>query len=154
MAFQTRALDLARAFTEHTRSDGSTFYAAGSGSQWMLDAIKAAHHEEFPNDWRYAMVRQLAYALAEHDSADAARDAALDIASDATSPYHSDLLAWYADRPGRLSYADDWVIDYGIDSIDGGIGGHLMAGQSYCIEQMLHGLIDACEARQAELVEA
>lgn len=154
-SFQVRALDLARAFAEHVRTDGSTFYALPDSSPaWMTEAVMAAHHDELPNDWRYSMVRQLAYALAEQDDADVARDAATDIASDASTVYTSDLLNWYADRPGRIDYADEWIRDTGTDSVDGGILGHLFAGQTYCIEQMLHGLIDACEARAGELVEA
>lgn len=154
MTFQTRALDLARSFIEATRNDGTTHYCLAYSAPWMHEATRSAHHDEFPNDWRFAMVRQLAYALAEYDDADAARDAALDIASDAADIYTSDVLRWYADHPCRLSYADEWINDTGIDSVDGGILGHLMAGQTYCIEQMLHGLIDACEARQAELAMA
>lgn len=154
MTFQTRALDLARAFSEGIRSDGSSFVMlADSASEWMHDAVRHAHHEELPNDWRFAICRELAHALAEHESADTARDAALDIASDATMVYHRDILRWYADLPSRLDYADSWIADTGTDSVDGGIAGHLYAGQTYCIEQILHGLIDACEAAQAALVE-
>ena len=152
MTFQTRALDLARAFTEGVRSDGSTFfYVPETKPAWMLDAVRSAHHEEFPNDWRFSMCRQLAYAMAEHENVDDVREAALDIASDAATPYHAELLRWYADQPRRLCYADDWATDYGADAADS-ISGHLMAGQAYCIEQMLHGLIDACEAAQAAMV--
>lgn len=154
-SFQTRALDLARAFVECIREDGTTYLVMPESSpKWMHDCVRAAHHDELPNDWRFWMVRQLAYALAEQDDANAARDAALDISSDATTPYHGKLLAWYAERPGRLEYANEWVNDYGVDSIEGGIGAHLMLGQSYCIEQMLHGIIDACEARSVELINA
>ena len=105
-----------------------------------------------PNDWRFAMVRQLAYAIAEHKEAETIRDASLDVASDATTCYIGPLLAWYADRPGRLDYANEWLNDCGIDSVDDGINGHLFSGQTYCIEQMLHGIIDACEARSVELI--
>lgn len=153
-SFNIRALDLARAFKEQTRADGSTFYCIpDSQPSWMTETVFAAHHDELPNDWRFSMARQLAYAIAEHDSADAARDAALDIASDATTPYTGQLLAWYADRTSRIDYADQWISDNGIDSVDGGIVGHLFAGQTYCIEQMLHCIIDACEAQAAKLAQ-
>lgn len=155
MTFQTRALELARAFSEGIRSDGSSFFfIPDSQPAWMLDAVRSAHHEELPNDWRFSMCRQLAYAMAEHESADDVREAALNIASDAGTIYHAELLRWYAESPGRLDYADSWLSDTGIDSADGGIAGHLYAGQTYCIEQMLHCLVDACEAAQAAMIEA
>lgn len=117
----------------------------------MTETVRAAHHEELPNDWRFAMCRQLAYVVAEYDSADDIRDAGLDVASDAADIYTADVMAWYSARPSRLDYADQWINDTGVDSVDGGLLGHLMAGQAYCIEQMLHCIIDACEVRAHEM---
>jgi hypothetical protein len=153
-SFQVRALDLARAFTLQTRTNGTAFYyISDTQPAWMTEAVFAAHHDELPNDWRFGMCRQLAYAIAEHESADDARDVGVDIASDATTSFTADLLSWYADRPSRTEYADQWISDTGIDSVDGGIIGHLFAGQTYCIEQMLHCIIDDCEARDADLAQ-
>ena len=151
-SFQVRALDLARAFQEQTRDNKSTFYYIPEGKPpWMLEAVRSAHHDEFPNDWRFSMCRQLAYSIESYATPEEARDGAVDIASDAADIYTAKVLAWYAERPGRLDYADQWIEDNGINSVDGGTLGHLMAGQTYCIEQMLHCLIDACEAQAAKL---
>ena len=74
------------------------------------------------------------------------------MASDAADIYTAKVLAWYAEQPSRLDYADQWIADTGADSADD-VAGHLFAGQAYCIEQMLHGLIDACEAQAVKLAE-
>lgn len=153
MTFQTRALDLARAFQLKTRDNGSSFqYIPDNQPAWMLEAVRSAHHDEFPNDWRFAVCCELAYKLSNYETADNAREEALDMASDAADIYHSKLLKWYADDPSRLAYVDEWIADTGADSADD-VAGHLFAGQTYCIEQMLHGLIDACEAQAAKLSE-
>ena len=155
MTFQTRALELAQAFILETRDDGSQFYCLSvAAPQWMLSAVYTAHHEELPNDWRYDKLHELAQVLAQHESAEAAQDAALNIADNLADIYNGAILAWYADMPSRISYADQWISDAGIESSDNGIIGHLGAGQVYCIEQMAHDLIDACEAAQAAMVEA
>lgn len=153
MSFQIRAFDLAHAFQLQTRDDGSTYYSFRDGSpDWMTEAVYAAHDEELPNDWRYSVCNFLAQNLAKYATADEARDNIGDLADAQATIYTSDLLNWYAARPGRLDYADQADLEIG----DHGalIGDRLHLGHRYAIEQMAAVLIDACEVRVHALVEA
>jgi len=153
MSFQFRAFDLAQAFQFQTRDDGSIYYSLRDGSPgWMIEAVYAAHDGELPNDWRFSVCNFLAQNLAEYDSADDARDHAGELADAQATIYTSQLLNWYADRPGRLDYADQADLEIG----DHGalIGDRLHLGHHYAIQQMVGMLIDACESRSRQLVGA
>jgi hypothetical protein len=154
MSFQVRALDLARAFELKIRDDGSTFYIFREGSpEWMTEAVRAAHDEEFPNDWRFTICNFLAQNLAEYETAEDAYDHVSELAEAQDAIYTSDLLTWYAERPGRLDYAEQAEEELGRDP-GASIGDRLHLGHHYAIEQMAQVLISACEARAAELVGA
>lgn len=149
--FSVRALDLARTFQEKTRDNGDSFYfLPESAPAWMHELVRAAHHDELPNDWRFAKIRELAYSLAEYESANVARDSAGEIAQAAASVYTGTILGWYADIPSRLDYVTEWREAMGTES-RGGILDELIVGQYYCLEQMAHEIIDTSEARAEEL---
>ena len=147
-SFQTRALDLARCF--ELLSDGQkTYYVIRTGSpDWMVDAVRAAHDDELPNDWRYSICNYLTQNIAEHETADAARDNAGELAESQATIYTSELLSWYAERPGRLDYAEQAEETFGHDP-GATTGDRLHMGHHYAIEQMVHILISACEQKAA-----
>jgi hypothetical protein len=153
MSFQVRAIDLARAFELQTRDDGSTYYTIREGSpEWMTEAVRAAHDDEFPNDWRFRICNFLAQGIAEYETADDAYDNQSIIAEAQDAIYTSDLLAWYAERPSRLDYADQAEEELGRDP-GASIGDRLHLGHHYAIEQMAQVLISACEVRAQQMQE-
>ena len=149
--FQVNALNFARAFKEQTRDDSSHFFTLPeSAPQWMTEALKTAHDKELPNDWRFAMVRAIAYAVAECKSIDNAREDAMEVADRLADIYTGQLLNWYAELPSRLDYCDQYRKQFGADAADTTLS-HLMAAQAYAIEQMIHVILNACEARAVEI---
>lgn len=149
--FQVNALNFARAFSEQTRDDSSHFFILPeSASEWMRDALRSAHDEELPNDWRFGMVRSIAYAIAECESIENAREDAMEIADRLADIYTGRLLNWYAEMPSRLDYCDQYRETFGADAADTTLS-HLMAAQAYAIEQMIHVILNACEARAVEV---
>lgn len=149
--FQVNALNFARAFSEQTRSDSSHFFMLPeSAPEWMIEAVRSAHDEELPNDWRFAMVRSIAYSIAECESIDNAREDAMDLADNLATAYTGQLLNWYAEMPARLDYCDQYRQAFGADAADTTLL-LLMAAQAYAIEQMIHIILNACEARAVEI---
>jgi hypothetical protein len=148
--FQVNALNFARAFSEQTRDNGSHFFMLPeSAPAWMMEAVRTAHDEEMPNDWRFAMVRSIAYELAECESIDNAREDAMEIADRLADIYTGQVLNWYAEHSSRLDYCEQYREQFGADAADTTLS-HLMAAQAYAIEQMIHVILNACEARAVE----
>lgn len=149
--FQIRALDLALAFREQHRDNGTSFQMLPQTSpQWMHDAVKTAHDGEFPNDWRFAKVREIALWLHEQESLDSAREDAMEAADGMSYIYTGQLLEWYTADSSRLSYCDQYREEFGAEAADSTFL-LLSAGHAYAIEQMIHQVIAACEARAVEL---
>jgi len=149
--FQVRALDLARAFREQQRDNGTSFQMLPeSVPQWMHDTVKTAHDGEFPNDWRFAKVREIALWLHEQESLDSAREDAMEAADGMSYIYTGQLLQWYTADQSRLSYCDQYREEFGAEATES-TGMLLSAGHAYAIEQIIHQVINACEARAVEL---
>jgi hypothetical protein len=122
------ASELASSITWEERADGSRFLALADGSpQWMREAIRSAHEEELPNDWRYELALRSALALKEQQDAEP-YDLASEVAEQLSTVYTGELLSWYAETPSRLSYADDAREELGTGSADD-VGGMLQLGQ-------------------------
>lgn len=108
--------ELADAFVEDTRADGSKFVRLRDGHpEWMRDAVREAHGGAGPNDWHYEAIRAMAEGLAERtfdaetwngfDSA--VCDACHELADSLVDDYTSVLLEWLAQAPGALEACDE-----------------------------------------------
>jgi hypothetical protein len=149
--FQVNALNFALAFSEQTRDNGTSFQVLPeSAPQWMHDAVKLAHNGEFPNDWRFAKVREIALWLHEQESLDSAREDAMEAADGMSHIYTGQLLQWYAEIPSRLDYCDQYQQDFGNSATDSTCL-LLGAAQAFAIEQMVQVILNACEARAVEI---
>jgi hypothetical protein len=114
---QALARILSTRWEEMPRDDGSTFTALGGADDSLRsiarDAIRAAHEDELPNDWRYAVCK-----AATEELLSSGEDADLsEIASNAaeciSTVYTGELLHWYAEVPARISYAEESEEAYG-----------------------------------------
>ena len=149
--FQVKALDFALAFREVHRDNGTSFQMLPeSAPAWMHDAVKLAHDGEFPNDWRFAKVREIALWLHEQESLDSAREDAMEAADAMSNIYTGQLLEWYSADPSRLSYCDQYRDEFGNSATDS-TSLLLGAAQAYAIEQMVQVILNACEARAVEI---
>lgn len=108
--------ELAEAFVEDTRTDGSKFVRLRDGHpEWMRDAVREAHGDWMPNDRHYNAIRAMAEGLSERtfeaetwDGFDAAVcDACHELADSQVDDYTSALLLWLAEAPGALDACDE-----------------------------------------------
>ena len=133
---------LASAIQWEKRGDGSEFLRLADGSpQWMRDAIRSAHDEELPNDWRYELALRAALALRDSPAADR-YELAYEVAEELSTVYTAELLHWYTESPARLSYADEAREELGSGSADD-VGGMLQLGQWLAAQRGALALFDA-----------
>ena len=110
---------LSGAFTCTHRPDGTSYWHLSKAPYWepihyQLQAIcRAAHREEFPNDWRYESTYDIVQALlswseSDSDPWDAERfcDIAPNVADDLASYSTCQLADWVSDNAGRGFFDD------------------------------------------------
>ena len=69
--------------------------------EWLRDAVRQAHDDEIPNDWRYEKCAELWDAITDEGNAGMEP---YEFAEGLTDIYTSRLLDWLT--PGRLHYID------------------------------------------------
>lgn len=102
---------LSTRWEELPRDDGSTFIALGGPDDGLRgiarDAIRAAHEDELPNDWRYAVCRAATEELLASGEDAELSDVAVSTAELISTVYTGELLHWYAGTPTRIAYAEE-----------------------------------------------
>lgn len=125
-------MNLYNYFETKQRDNGETFVCLKDNRpQWLQDAVREAHDDEFPNDWRYAMCRQIAGAIDDgltEDYTSEFADGAVDI-------YNSDRVRWLADDHTRTAYVDE-ARNEGLMNFEADILEQIGVGQYVCIERM------------------
>lgn len=111
------ATALAAAFVKSERTNGDTFYhLADDSPEWMTGAIHACHGEMMPDDWRYSMIRNVAYGLADTQAVDDPNelsDLSHEILDGLVSIYNADRLNWVSSNLSRAYYVNDAVDNLG-----------------------------------------
>lgn len=110
---------LSGAFTCTHRPDGTSYWHLSEAPYWepihyQLQAIcRAAHRDEFPNDWRYESTYDIVQALlswseADSEPWDAERfcDIAPNVADELASHSTCQLADWVSDNAGRGFFDD------------------------------------------------
>ena len=114
---QVLARILSTRWEEMPRDDGSTFTALGGPDDSLRsiarDAIRAAHEEELPNDWRYAVCKAATEELLSSGEDADLSEVASNAAECISTVYTGELLHWYAEVPARISYAEESEEVYG-----------------------------------------
>lgn len=126
-------------FQTKTRDDGSVFIClVDDRPEWVYEAVREAHDDEFPDDWRYEhcalIFEQVAQGANDPDDADTIADSLVDI-------YDADIVKWLADNTTRSAYVDDWHNDYGAEFND--VISSIRGGQYVCLERMARVIIEA-----------
>jgi hypothetical protein len=149
---QEAAAALFAAFVSAKRDNGDTFYKLADGSpEWMTDAVRAAHGDMMPDDWRYRFIREVASAVSEvadDEDLDDARHEAVDAIVDV---YNARLAAWLGSHSARLGYCDEAMEEYGAAiALDGGIAKLMQLGQYREIDEVWGQLVAALEGEVSE----
>jgi uncharacterized protein YhjY with autotransporter beta-barrel domain len=124
-------------FVRRSRNNGEAFYSLSDDRpEWLHDAVREAHDDETPNDWRYDACYVIACMIDDGEEEPYA------IADSLTDAYTSDLLSWAAGDVSRLAYCDEVVEDFwtpgptGVESL-------LRGGQCVCLGRMASILLEA-----------
>lgn len=99
---------LASYFVRQERDNGEAFYSlAEDRPEWLYGAVREAHDDELPNDWRYATCHSIAAMI------DDGVTEAYEIADSLVDVYTVNLLEWLAENIGRMAYIAESNDDLG-----------------------------------------
>jgi hypothetical protein len=111
------------AFTHTRRPDGTSYWHLSEAAYWqpvhdqLQQICRAAHREEFPNDWRYETTYDIAHALlswceADSDPWDMERfeDLAPNVADEIASHSTTQLAGWVSDYATRGFFDDPSLV--------------------------------------------
>jgi len=127
---------LAAAFEYRTRDNGETFHALrADSSEWMTDAVHAAHSGMLPNDWRYRAISDAAQRMSECEEDSDAYTVPQD-GYDEPDPYTSDRIAWLGSHVDRPGYCDAAQNEWGPGPAD--IIDRIGHGQTYELCEVWH----------------
>lgn len=149
--------ELAEAFIEDTRADGSKFIRLrDERPEWMRDAVREAHGDALPNDRHYAAARDVALYLAEcsiersgddfSDFDSDVCDACSSAAESLTDVYTSHLIAWLHETPGAIDACDE-AAEEGLVSAESDLETRIRSGQWRWYEQIGQALCAAVVAQ-------
>jgi hypothetical protein len=106
ITIQTLAQEVYDSFEQDKRSDGEEFWKLRDGRpQWMQDLMRECHGDMMPDDFRYAMIRDVMAEMSEADD--------LDDLMFEPDVYTSNLTAWLASHLGRVAYVNEALEQYG-----------------------------------------
>jgi len=98
---------LSRAFVTDKRADGTTFvHMADDAEEWMREAVREAHGDMPPDDFKYRMCEEVADRLADRDS-DEWDDAQGEECDGLVDVYNSGRLRWLSSSLYRAAYIDE-----------------------------------------------
>lgn len=106
--------------------------------EWLLDAVREAHDDELPDNWRWERCDDIVEAYEDGE------DDPSVIAEDLVDSYTSDLLSWLT--VSRLHWVDEAVAKYGFDTAFS----TLQSAQRLCLEQMATTLITAIQNHKGD----
>lgn len=118
-----------------TRNDRDVTRLTDDAPDWLYDAVKEAHDEELPNEWRFRHCHAIAVAIDEGDSD------AFEIAGNLVDIYTPMLIEWLGGNVFRPSYCDQAQREWAISNQD--VIELIRSGQEYCLMQMAQILLDA-----------
>ena len=94
-------------FTTKIRTDGSQYTTfADDAPQWVQNAVRQAHDDELPNDWRFAVSALL---FDEHDTDNDSFSVTDWLLDNVLVPSNVDLVKWLGEYISRSTYIDDYL---------------------------------------------
>lgn len=147
------ACDFLANLKERVRSNGEDFLTLNDDAPaWMHEAVRDAHANFAPDDWRYEMIRRALFAIDEADEAGEdlseqvgpvwdALDSAVDV-------YTGQLTAWLASNVQRVGYCDDAREEYGTDF--NSLTGWIQAGQLAEMREVADSILESLRVQAAK----
>ena len=124
-------------FVSAIRSNGETFVKLDDGApEWLSDAVRDAHGDEFPDDWCYDKLQSIACCICDGADEPGA------IADQLTDVDNADLSAWLGANLYRSSFVDEFMVDHGW-STDAGVFAAIRGGQFLQLDAMASVLLGA-----------
>lgn len=141
---------LSQRFANETREDGTRYVVLSGPDDEIKEAataaIREAHDEELPNDWRFEVCSLAADAVAEASEEEELSDIAAGVAESVTTVSTSALLSWYADLPGRMCDAEEALSSGGAEDVTAA----LLQGQWMAAERTALCFLQTLEAQLQE----
>jgi len=136
--------ELSSRFENKKRDNGDMFVVLGGPEDEIRElassALRLAHSDELPNDWRYEVCSLACDAIAEAEEADELSEIINEVAENATTVYNSQLFSWYAENSTRLSYAEEAREEFGPSDE---LLGDLHLGQYLAARETAQSFIDS-----------
>lgn len=118
-----------------------------SAPGWLRDAVREAHGDMLPDDYKFRMAHEACETIAEvgefGDMAEIEQEFA-----DKADTYTSDLLTWLGSSYQRLSYCDAAISDHGTTRTD--MSEIISRGQMMEREEVFGVIREAIENQQIE----
>jgi hypothetical protein len=136
--------ELSSRFENKKRDNGDVFIVLEGPEDQIREsassALRLAHSDELPNDWRYEVCSLACDAIAEAEEADELSEIINEVAENATTVYNSQLFSWYAENSTRLSYAEEAREEFGPSDE---LLGDLHLGQYLAARETAQSFIDS-----------
>lgn len=109
--------ELSSRFENKKRENGDVFIVLEGPEDRIREsaslALRLAHSEELPNDWRYEVCSLVCDAISEAQDGEELSEIINEVAENATTVYNSQLFTWYGENSTRLSYAEEAREEFG-----------------------------------------
>lgn len=136
--------ELAKQFETKVRDSGKSYVSLrDERPDWLHDAVRDAHEDEPPDDWRYETCQSICYLI------DDGITEASEIADSLADIYTSDLIAWLGTHWCRRGWVDNARAD-GLIEPDADLETQLRIGQYCCIESMASIFLQAVQDNEEE----
>lgn len=136
--------ELSSRFENKKRENGDVFIVLEGPEDQIREsaslALRIAHSEELPNDWRYEVCSLACDAISEAQEGEDLSEIIDEVAENATTVYNSQLFSWYAENSTRLSYAEEAREEFGPSEE---LLGDLHLGQYLAARETVQSFIDS-----------
>lgn len=134
-------------FVSAVRSNGETFVKLDVGApEWLADAVREAHGDEFPDDWCYDRLQSIACCIC--DGADEPGP----IADQLTDVWNADLCAWLSGNLYRAEFVDEFMENYAGPASDG-VFAAIRGGQFLQLDAMASVMLGAVVSAHESYVD-
>lgn len=156
------ASEWAKLFVHFKRdgSDESIVKLADDAPDALKDAIREAHGDMLPDDYKYAMCESAIHAISEESEGADLSDAGSEFSDAEPSVYNMARLRWVASHLSRANYVDDAASEFGAEDRDGtgllfrllGLGWMMEAREVF--DSMAEAVGVEADTREAEAADA